>query len=213
MIFADNPMMAKGGSMYRPFSLLLLLTLLISCPVLAPAQETTAPAAPRVVLETSLGTIKIELFDQEAPLSAENFRAYVRQGFYNGLIFHRVIPGFMIQGGGMEPGMKERQATRAKLPNEASNGLKNRRGTLSMARTANIHSATSQFFINVNDNTSLDHHGMQPQAFGYAVFGKVVEGMTVVDQIVSVPTTSKGMHGDVPVKDVLILKAYEEKNK
>lgn len=197
--------------MFRPLSLL-LITLLFCCPVPAPAAETVA-TTPRVVMETSLGTIKIELFDKEAPLSAENFRAYVRQGFYNGLIFHRVIPGFMIQGGGMEPGMKERQPTRPKLPNEATNGLKNRRGTLSMARTSDIHSASSQFFINVNDNASLDHRGTQPQLFGYAVFGKVVEGMEVADKIVAVPTTSRGMHGDVPVKDVLLIKAYEEKSK
>lgn len=196
--------------MFRQFSLLLLLTLLFTCPVPVVAEE-VAKAAPLVVMETSLGKIKIEVFEREAPLTAENFRAYVRQGFYDGLIFHRVIPGFMIQGGGMEPGMKERKATRAKLPNEATNGLKNRRGTLSMARTSDIHSATSQFFINVNDNTSLDHRGKQPQQFGYAVFGKVVEGMEVADKIVAVPTTSKGMHGDVPVKDVLIIKAYEEK--
>lgn len=194
--------------MFRPLSLL-LITLLICCPPPVTAAETAA----RVVMETSLGTIKIELFDKEAPLSAENFRAYIRKGFYNGLVFHRVIPGFMIQGGGMEPGMKERKATRPKLPNEATNGLKNQRGTLSMARTSDIHSATSQFFINVSDNASLDHRGTQPQLFGYAVFGKVVEGMEVADKIVAVPTTSKGMHGDVPVKDVLILKAYEEKTK
>jgi cyclophilin family peptidyl-prolyl cis-trans isomerase len=198
--------------MFRPLSLLLLLTIIFTCPIQSLAQEVAA-TAPRVVMETSLGTIKIELFDKEAPLSAENFRAYVRQGFYDGLIFHRVIPGFMIQGGGMEPGMQERKATRSKLPNEATNGLKNRRGTLSMARTSDIHSATSQFFINVNDNTSLDHQGTQPQLFGYAVFAKVVEGMEVADKIVAVPTTSKGMHRDVPVKDVLIIKAYEEKNK
>jgi cyclophilin family peptidyl-prolyl cis-trans isomerase len=198
--------------MFHPLSLLLLLTLIFSGSTQALAQEGAAPA-PRVVMETSLGTIKIELFDKEAPLSAENFRDYVRQGFYDGLIFHRVIPGFMIQGGGMEPGMKERKATRPKLPNEASNGLKNRRGSLSMARTSDIHSATSQFFINVNDNTSLDHRGKQPQLFGYAVFAKVVDGMEVADKIVAAPTTSKGMHGDVPIKDVLIIKAYEEKRK
>lgn len=197
--------------MFRPFSLLLLLTLIFSGPIQALAQEAAA-AAPRVVLETSLGTIKIELFDKEAPLSAENFRAYVRQGFYDGLLFHRVMPGFMIQGGGIEPGMKVRRPTRGQLPNEASNGLKNLRGTLSMARLTEIHSATSQFFINVNDNTSLDHKGKQPALFGYAVFGKVVEGMEVADKIVAVPRTTKGMYENVPIKDVLIIKAYEEKS-
>lgn len=198
--------------MFRTHSLLLLLTLIFTFPILAMAQEPSS-AFPKVVMETSLGTIKIELFDKEAPLSAENFRAYVRQGFYDGLIFHRVIPGFMIQGGGMEPGMKERQPTRSNLPNEATNGLKNLRGTLSMARKPDIHSASSQFFINVNDNTSLDHRGKEPQLFGYAVFGKVVEGMEIADKIVAVATTRKGMHSDVPIKDVLIIKAYEEKSK
>lgn len=198
--------------MLRQFSLLLSFTLIFAIPLPALAEEAHA-APPRVVMETSMGIIKIELFDKEAPLSAENFRAYVRQGFYDGLIFHRVIPGFMIQGGGMEPGMKERHITRPKLANEATNGLKNRRGTLSMARLPEIHSASSQFFINVNDNTSLDHQGMQPQLFGYAVFGKVVEGMEVADKIVAVPRTTKGMHENVPVKDVLIIKAYEEPHK
>jgi cyclophilin family peptidyl-prolyl cis-trans isomerase len=199
--------------MFRTHSMLLLLTaLFLACPLQSMAQEPTA-AAPRVVMETSLGTIKIELFDKEAPLSAENFRAYVRKGFYDGLLFHRVIPGFMIQGGGMEPGMKERQPTRPNLPNEATNGLKNLRGTLSMARKPDIHSASSQFFLNVNDNPSLDHRGKEPQLFGYAVFGKVVEGMDVADKIVAVPTTRKGMYSDVPVKDVLIIKVYEEKSK
>jgi cyclophilin family peptidyl-prolyl cis-trans isomerase len=158
--------------------------------------------------ETTLGNFTIELFDAEAPITADNFRQYVRDGFYDGLIFHRVIPGFVIQGGGMEPGMKQRSG-RAAIKNEATNGLKNERGTLSMARTGVVDSATSQFFINVQDNPNLDHRGTSPNAFGYAVFGKVTEGMEVVDQIVSVPTTSMGFHQDVPAQDVVILKAYE----
>jgi cyclophilin family peptidyl-prolyl cis-trans isomerase len=194
--------------MLRKIAILILLCTLVAVGS-ATAEEGAAPRL--VVLETSLGKIKLELFDEKAPLSAENFRDYVRQGFYNGLIFHRVIPGFMIQGGGMEPGMKPRRATRKPVPNEASNGLKNLRGTLAMARTSDIHSGTSQFFINVADNASLDHRGNNPQAFGYAVFGRVVEGMETVDKIVKSPTASQGMFRDVPVKEVVIVKAYEEK--
>jgi cyclophilin family peptidyl-prolyl cis-trans isomerase len=194
--------------MFRKFIKLSLFVVLFAS--VAVAAEKTG-AATLVVLETSLGTIKLELFDDKAPLSVENFREYVRQGFYDGLIFHRVIPGFMIQGGGMGPGLREKRATRKRVPNEASNGLKNLRGTLAMARTSDIHSATSQFFINVADNAALDHRGNSPQTFGYAVFGRVVEGMDVVDKIVKTPTTSKGMYRDVPVKDVVIVKAYEEK--
>lgn len=158
--------------------------------------------------ETTLGNFTIELFDNEAPITADNFRQYVRDGFYDGLIFHRVIPGFVVQGGGMEPGMRQRP-NRPPIKNEATNGLKNERGTLSMARTGVIDSATSQFFINVQDNPNLDHRGTSPNTFGYAVFGKVVEGMEVVDKIVSVPTTSVGFHQDVPATDVVITKAYE----
>jgi len=196
--------------MLRKLMSLLLLTLLCTFPALAPAQE-AATKTPLVILETSLGKIKLEILDKEAPLSAENFRAYVRQGFYDGLIFHRVIPGFMIQGGGMAPGMKEKTPTRKSVPNEASASLNNKRGTIAMARTSDINSASSQFFINVNDNASLDHRGNQPQDFGYAVFGRVVEGMDVADKIVAAPTSSKGMHQNVPVNDILIVKAYEEK--
>lgn len=158
--------------------------------------------------ETTLGNFTVELFDTEAPITTDNFRQYVRDGFYDGLIFHRVIPGFVVQGGGMEPGMRQRP-NRSPIKNEAANGLQNLRGTLSMARTGVIDSATSQFFINVQDNPNLDHRGESPSMFGYAVFGKVTEGMEVVDQIVSVPTTSAGFHQDVPAQDVVILKAYE----
>ncbi len=195
--------------MFRKIIILILLSASLITVGTAAAEDHSA--TPLLVLETSMGKIKLELFDEKAPFSAENFRDYVRQGFYDGLIFHRVIPGFMIQGGGMAAGMKPRRATRKPVPNEATNGLKNLRGTLAMARTSDIHSGTSQFFINVADNASLDHRGNSPQAFGYAVFGRVVEGMDVVDKIVRTPTTSKGMYRDVPVKDVVIIKAYEEK--
>ncbi|MFU8818937.1 MAG: peptidylprolyl isomerase [Desulfurivibrio sp.] len=165
-------------------------------------------AKANVIFTTSLGELEIELFDEAAPLSAANFRQYVRDGFYDGLIFHRVIPGFVIQGGGMAPGMEQRP-TRAAIKNEADNGLDNLRGTLSMARTGVVDSATSQFFINLSDNKALDHRGKNPNTYGYAVFGRVVKGMEVVDAIAAQPTGSKGFFQDVPVKDIVILKAYE----
>jgi peptidyl-prolyl cis-trans isomerase A (cyclophilin A) len=160
-----------------------------------------------LVFETSLGNFEVELFEKEAPVSSENFLAYVDDGFFDGVIFHRVIPGFMIQGGGFEPGMKQKK-TKAPIKNEATNGLKNLRGTLSMARTNVVDSGTSQFFINVVDNDGLDHTG--PSNYGYAVFGKVTSGMDVVDQIVNVPTTSRAGHRDVPATDVVVTKAYRK---
>lgn len=167
-------------------------------------------AEPLIIMETSKGNITIELNDAKAPVTCENFRKYVQDGFFDGLIFHRVIPGFMIQGGGFEPGMKKK-TTRKPIINEADNGLKNRRGTLSMARTADINSATAQFFLNVNDNRSLDHRGMTQSGYGYAVFGRVIDGMAVADAIVNVPRGKRGMYGDVPHEDILILKMYEKK--
>lgn len=164
----------------------------------------------RIIMETTMGKMVIALFDDKAPVTCKNFRSYVRDGFFDGLIFHRVIPGFMIQGGGFEPGLKKK-ATRAPIINEAHNGLKNKRGTLSMARTQDINSATAQFFINVNDNRSLDHRSMRRNEYGYAVFGEVVDGLAVADAIVATPRGQKGMYGDVPLKDVVILKMYEEK--
>lgn len=154
---------------------------------------------PMVVFSTGQGDITIELFPEKAPVTVENFLDYVDSGFYNGTIFHRVIPGFVIQGGGLTSDM-ERKPTQAPIKNEADNGLKNARGTLSMARTSDINSATSQFFINLSDNTNLDH---SPRSFGYAVFGRVVEGMDVVDKIAGVPTTTKGMYQDTPVEPVV----------
>lgn len=159
-----------------------------------------------VVFTTNFGEIKIELFSEEAPKTVENFLNYVKSGFYDGLIFHRVIPGFMIQGGGMLPGMEEKDGN-APIENEANNGLKNDRGTLAMARTMEPHSASSQFFINTVDNGSLNFRSETPSGWGYAVFAKVVEGMDVVDAIAKVDTGSYGYHQDVPKDEVIIEKA------
>src|SRR5512137_2487604 len=142
---------------------------------------------PQVLLETSMGTIKVELFKDKAPISVRNFLSYVKDGFYDGLIFHRVIASFMIQGGGMDAAMQPKK-TKFAIKNEAANGLSNKRGTLAMARTNVIDSATSQFFINVVDNAFLDYRGKSPDLFGYAVFGQVIEGMDVVDAIRAVKT-------------------------
>ena len=161
-----------------------------------------------VELTTSAGTIRIELDDAKAPASVENFLAYVRAGHYDGTIFHRVIPGFMVQGGGMEPGMKQKP-TREPITNEANNGVKNDKYTLAMARTSAPHSATAQFFINTTDNGFLNFKSESPQGWGYAVFGRVVAGTEVVDAIEAVPTGRQGFHDDVPNDDVLILKAVE----
>ncbi|MFZ2633890.1 MAG: peptidylprolyl isomerase [Desulfosalsimonadaceae bacterium] len=166
-------------------------------------------APPNVRLETSLGTIVIALDSQAAPKTVENFLAYVRDGFYNGTIFHRVIRGFMIQGGGFTETM-EQKATQAAIPNEADNGLKNLRGTVAMARTSDPDSATAQFFINTVDNTPLDFTAKDGRGWGYCVFGRVVEGMDVVDAIEKEPTTFRGGAGDVPVRAVIIKKAVVE---
>jgi peptidyl-prolyl cis-trans isomerase B (cyclophilin B) len=159
-----------------------------------------------IKMETSMGDIVIELDFDKAPKSAANFQQYVEDGFYDGLIFHRVINGFMVQGGGMDENMKEKE-TRAPIENEADNGLKNQCYTLAMARTMDPHSASSQFFINVKDNGFLNHTGKNPQGWGYAVFGKVVEGTDVVDKIKGVTTGRNGYHDDVPVEPVFITKA------
>jgi peptidyl-prolyl cis-trans isomerase B (cyclophilin B) len=159
-----------------------------------------------VQLTTSAGTIKIELDNTKAPLSAQNFISYVKAGHYDNTVFHRVIPGFMIQGGGFEPGMQQKP-TQAAIQNEANNGLKNQKYTLAMARTSAPHSATAQFFINATNNDFLNFSSESPQGWGYAVFGRVVEGTEVVDQIERVKTGRKGGHDDVPVEDVLILSA------
>ena len=156
-----------------------------------------------IIFNTNHGPISIELNSEKAPKSAENFLQYAKEGFYNGTIFHRVIDGFMIQGGGFEPGMSQK-ANHDPIDNEADNGLSNLTGTLAMARTAEPHSATSQFFINVSDNFFLDHRGKTAQGWGYAVFGKVVDGMDVVNKIKSCQTTSRAGHQDVPVDDIII---------
>ncbi|MGO4411618.1 peptidyl-prolyl cis-trans isomerase B (cyclophilin B) [Cupriavidus sp. OV038] len=160
----------------------------------------------KVQLHTNQGVITIELDAEKAPKSVENFLSYVRKGHYDNTVFHRVIKNFMIQGGGFEPGMKQKD-TDAAIENEAGNGLKNDKYTVAMARTNAPHSATAQFFINVVDNDFLNFSSPTPQGFGYAVFGKIVEGTEVVDQIKAVRTGSSGFHQDVPVDDVVIEKA------
>jgi cyclophilin family peptidyl-prolyl cis-trans isomerase len=159
-------------------------------------------ADPQVDLKTNMGTIRLELYPAKAPKTVENFLQYVKDGHYNGVIFHRVIPNFMIQGGGMDKGMREKK-TRAPIENEAKNGLKNDLGTVAMARTSAPHSASAQFFINVKNNDFLNQANAQ-DGWGYAVFGKVVAGMDVVMKIAQVPTGNAGPHGDVPREAVVI---------
>jgi peptidyl-prolyl cis-trans isomerase B (cyclophilin B) len=160
----------------------------------------------QVDLETNKGTIRIELDEAKAPVSSKNFLEYVDAGHYDGTVFHRVIPGFMVQGGGFEPGMKQK-STKAMITNEANNGLKNDRYTLAMARTSAPHSASSQFFINATDNNFLNFTAETASGWGYAVFAKVVAGSEVVDAIEKVKTGNKGGHGDVPLEDVVIVSA------
>ncbi len=159
-----------------------------------------------VILETNYGDITVELDFDKAPKTAANFKQYVEDGFYDGTIFHRVIDNFMVQGGGFEPGMKQKD-TRDQIENEADNGLKNDVGTLAMARTMEPHSASAQFFINIKDNDFLNHTAKDSQGWGYAVFAKVTKGMEVVDKIKGVSTTNAGGHQDVPAADVIINKA------
>ena len=156
-----------------------------------------------ITLHTNHGDIVLQLNNEKAPITAKNFEDYCREGFYNNTIFHRVIDGFMIQGGGMEPGMVEKE-TKASIKNEANNGLKNKRGTIAMARTMDPHSASSQFFINVADNDFLNFRAENRDGWGYCVFGEVVEGMDVVDKIKGVSTGSYGYHQDVPRDEVII---------
>ena len=163
-----------------------------------------AASPKKVRLETSAGALTIELDTERAPKSAANFLAYVQAGHYDGTVFHRVIKGFMVQGGGFEPGMKQKKV-KAPIKNEAANGLKNSRGTLAMARTNDINSATAQFFVNLVDNAFRDHAG--PGNYGYAVFGKVTSGMDVFDKIAKVATTTRSGHQNVPAADVSITKA------
>ena len=165
--------------------------------------ETEQGKNPVVTMSTNMGDIRVELNAEKAPITTGNFLDYVSDGFYDGLIFHRVIPGFMIQGGGFDSQMQQKK-TRSPIKNEASNGLKNASGTIAMARTNVVDSATAQFFINVKDNDFLNHTSSSSDGFGYAVFGQVVEGMDVVRAIEKVKTGNRGMHQDVPVETVVI---------
>jgi len=183
-------------------SLLTLAILIITMTTMAFPNPQSKEDTTKVVMTTNLGAITILLFEKEAPISVKNFLAYVDSGFYSGLTFHRVIPGFMVQGGGFMKNLTKRQTILPPIKNESDNGMKNERGTLSMARTSDPHSATSQFFISVADNASLD---ISARGWGYAVFGKVIEGMDVVDKIVAVKTETRGPMKDVPVDPVIII--------
>ncbi len=189
--------------------LLLLLGLLQQKPA-APPPLQPAPGNPVVVIDTSMGPITIELFKDQAPVSVANFLQYVQQGFYAGTIWHRVVPGYVIQGGGYTPDLGEKP-TRPPIQNEATNGLSNRKGTVAMARTRAARSATSQFFINLADNPGLDHHGFSPDDFGYAVFGRVIDGWDAINAIASVRTTTKDGMENVPEKPILITGVTEKK--
>jgi cyclophilin family peptidyl-prolyl cis-trans isomerase len=169
-----------------------------------------APGNPLVVIETSEGAITIELYKDQAPVSVENFLRYAREGFYKGTIWHRVVPGYVIQGGGYTADLVEKP-TRPPIQNEATNGLSNARGTVAMARTRALRSATSQFYVNLASNTGLDHRGFSPDVFGYAVFGRVIAGMDVVDRIAAVKTGSKDGMDDVPLTPVLIKSVTERR--
>ena len=196
---------------YRKMWIIVALCLIVS--FLSPsiladeAQVAKEKANPIVIMETSMGKITIECYADDAPITVRNFLTYVREGYYDGLIFHRVIPGFVIQGGGFTPDMKPRK-THDPIKNEATNGLTNKRATLSMARTNVVDSGTSQFFINLVRNKSLDHTSETKKGFGYAVFAIVIEGMDVVDEIAKVKTGSVGHFDDVPKEAVIIEKAY-----
>ncbi len=188
-----------------PVALLLAATLFSGEPADSPA-PTPAGDKPRVAFETTMGRIVLELDPAKAPKTVENFLANVASGHYEGTIFHRVISGFMIQTGGLTAEMTEKK-TGNRIENEADNGLKNLRGTVAMARTMDPHSASAQFFVNTVDNGFLDHTGKNPQGWGYAVFGRVVEGMDVVDKIAAVKTGNRGPHQNVPLEPVTVTKA------
>ena len=189
------------GMKYVNLLSILALTLMFFIPADTAAEE--EGNNPMVEMDTNLGTMTIELYPDKAPISVKNFLEYVNKKFYDGTIFHRVMPNFMIQGGGFTPDMMKK-ATGAPIKNEANNGLSNLKGTIAMARTSEINSATCQFFINVKDNTGLDYRGESSQEYGYAVFGKVIDGMDTVEKIRNVNTTTKGAYQNVPVKPVII---------
>jgi peptidyl-prolyl cis-trans isomerase B (cyclophilin B) len=185
---------------------LLIYFVLFLSSTIAFAANKTMSNTEKVKLTTNLGTIVIQLNPEKAPVSSANFVSYVKDGFYDGTIFHRIIPGFMAQGGGFDSGFNQK-TTKAPIKNEADNGLKNTRGSIAMARTNDPNSATAQFFINYKDNSFLDHTSPTPSGWGYAVFGEVVEGMDVVDAMAKQPTGNRGMHQDVPKTDIVIEKA------
>jgi len=191
----------------RAASTIAAVALIIACGVAFGADSAAKRGKPVVLLETSMGNVKVELDPGKAPVSVRNFLAYVKEGHYDGLIFHRVIRDFMIQGGGFTKDMREKRPAHPPIKNEAGNGLKNDRGTIAMARTGVVDSATAQFFINVVNNDFLNHADETPRGYGYAVFGKVIEGMDVVDKIRAVPTGRFSMFQDVPKEPIAILKA------
>jgi len=190
--------------------LALLTAVAVAMVVPASAEEKKDKKNPVVVMKTSMGDMEIELFEKEAPITVQNFLWYVENGFYDGLAFHRVIDGFMVQGGGFTPDLKRKEGNDP-IENEATNGLSNEHYTIAMARTNDINSATSQFFINDRDNSNLDY--VNESRYGYCVFGKVIAGQEVVDQISGVATTTKNGMKDVPVETVVIIKAYIEGEK
>jgi len=181
----------------------LVIAMVATAGAFTPPKKPMKDMNPRVIVKTNLGSFTIELFRKEAPVTVANFLHYVDKKFYDGTIFHRVIPGFVIQGGGLTPDLMKK-VTDEPIKNEAGNGLKNLKGTLSMARTMNINSATSQFFINLRDNAGLDHRDNTTKGYGYAVFGKVVDGWNVIEKIASVKTTNKNGRQNVPVKPIII---------
>ncbi len=186
--------------------LIVFMMLILTTTLSFATEKSMSTAQPKVKLITTLGEITIQLNTEKAPISSANFLAYVKAGFYDGTIFHRVIPGFMAQGGGFDTSFKQK-ATQTPIINEADNGLTNTRGTLAMARTNDPNSATAQFFINYKDNTFLNHTGKNASGWGYAVFGEVIEGMDVVDAMAKEPTGNHGGHQDVPKKNIIIDKA------
>ena len=188
----------------RKMILTLMLFLFTTLSIATENKMSETPS--KVKLTTSLGDIIIQLNSEKAPISAENFLTYVKEGFYNGTIFHRIIPGFMAQGGGFDTDFNQK-AVHASIKNEADNGLKNNRGTLAMARTPDPDSATAQFFISYKDNSFLDHTSKTPNGWGYAVFAEVIEGMDIVDSMADVATGNRGGHQDVPKEDIIIEKA------
>ena len=186
--------------------IILFMILLLTSTLSFSTEKTMSDTPTKVKLTTNLGEIIIQLNAEKAPVSSANFLTYVNEGFYNGTIFHRVIPDFMAQGGGFDTSFNQK-AVHAPIKNEADNGLKNTRGTLAMARTNDPNSATAQFFINLKDNTFLNHTGKNASGWGYAVFGEVIEGMDVVDTMAKQPTGNRGGHQDVPKSDIIIEKA------